>query len=88
MPDNAGIYEGSTLSTIAIAMVPLIWWVARFTTIFPRGKLVTLFAAALTLHGELSQIEATPASALLTTRVRVSDPTKLAIAARHAARRS
>lgn len=46
--DNAGIYEGSTLSTIAIAIIPLIWWTARFTTIFPRGKLVTLFAAALT----------------------------------------
>ena len=48
VPENAGIYEGSTLSTIAIAIVPLIWWVARFTTIFPRGRLVTLFAAALT----------------------------------------
>lgn len=48
VPDNAGIYEGSTLSTIAIAIIPLIWWVARFTTIFPRGRLVTLFAAALT----------------------------------------
>lgn len=48
VPDNAGIYEGSTLSTIAIAIIPLIWWVARFTTVFPRGRLVTLFAAALT----------------------------------------
>jgi probable O-glycosylation ligase (exosortase A-associated) len=46
--DNTGIYEGSTLSTIAIAIIPLIWWSARFTTIFPRGPLVTLFAAALT----------------------------------------
>lgn len=48
VPDNAGIYEGSTLSTIAIAIIPLIWWAARFTTLFPRGRLVTLFAAALT----------------------------------------
>ena len=51
--DNAGIYEGSTLSTIAIAIVPLIWWTARYTTIFPRGKLVTLFAAALTFAAVL-----------------------------------
>lgn len=48
VPDNAGIYEGSTLSTIAIAVVPLIWWLARFGTLFKPGKLVTLFALALT----------------------------------------
>lgn len=48
VPDNAGIYEGSTLSTVSIMIVPLIWWVARHTTLFPRGKLVTLFAVALT----------------------------------------
>ncbi len=53
VPDNAGIYEGSTLSTIAVAIIPLIWWAARFTTIFPRGKLVTLFAAALTFAAVL-----------------------------------
>ncbi len=48
VPSNTGIYEGSILSTIAIAIIPLIWWAARFTTLFPRGPLVTLFAAALT----------------------------------------
>lgn len=46
--ENSGIYEGSTLSTVAIMMVPLIWWVARYSTVFPKGKLVYLFAAALT----------------------------------------
>ncbi|WP_088309218.1 putative O-glycosylation ligase, exosortase A system-associated [Novosphingobium sp. B 225] len=46
--DNAGIYEGSTLSTIAIAVVPLIWWLARFGTIFTPNRLVTLFALGLT----------------------------------------
>jgi O-antigen ligase len=46
--ENSGIYEGSTLSTVAIMIIPLIWWVARHTTIFPKGKLVTLFAVALT----------------------------------------
>ncbi len=56
VPDNAGIYEGSTLSTIAIAIIPLIWWAARFTTVFPRGKLVTLFAVALTFAAVLIPI--------------------------------
>lgn len=56
VPDNAGIYEGSTLSTIAIAIIPLIWWAARFTTVFPRGRLVTLFAAALTFAALLIPI--------------------------------
>ena len=46
--NNTGIYEGSILSTIAIAIIPLIWWRARFTTLFPRGPLVTLFSVALT----------------------------------------
>lgn len=54
--DNAGIYEGSTLSTISIAIVPLIWWLARFGTIFPRGRLVTMFAAALTFAALLIPI--------------------------------
>ena len=46
--DNSGLYEGSTLSTVAIAIIPLIVWLARHGTVFPKGKLVTLFAAALT----------------------------------------
>lgn len=45
--ENSGLYEGSTLSTVAIAVVPLIWWVARHGTIFRPGRAVTLFAAAL-----------------------------------------
>ncbi|HQV04294.1 MULTISPECIES: putative O-glycosylation ligase, exosortase A system-associated [unclassified Novosphingobium] len=54
--ENAGIYEGSTLSTIAIATIPLIWWVARYTTIFPKSKLVTLYAAGLTFAAMLIPI--------------------------------
>lgn len=54
--DNAGIYEGSTLSTLSIAIIPLIWWLARFGTIFPRGGPVTLFALALTLAALLIPI--------------------------------
>ena len=45
--DNTGIYEGSTLSMVAVATIPLIVWLARFGTIFRPGKLVTLFALAL-----------------------------------------
>lgn len=54
--NNTGIYEGSTLSTISIAIVPLIWWAARFTTLFPRGPLVNLFCAALTFAALLIPI--------------------------------
>jgi probable O-glycosylation ligase (exosortase A-associated) len=47
--DNTGIYEGSTLSTVAVATIPLIAWLARYGTIFPPGRLVQLFALALGL---------------------------------------
>ncbi|MEJ5976771.1 putative O-glycosylation ligase, exosortase A system-associated [Novosphingobium sp. PS1R-30] len=46
--DNTGLFEGSTISLAAIAVIPLIWWLARFGTIFPKHWTVTLFAVALT----------------------------------------
>jgi probable O-glycosylation ligase (exosortase A-associated) len=46
--DNSGIYESSTLATMAIALVPMIWWLARFGTVFRPHWLVTGFALALT----------------------------------------
>jgi len=46
--DNSGIYESSTLATMAIALVPMIWWFTRFGTIFRPHWTVTAFAAALT----------------------------------------
>jgi probable O-glycosylation ligase (exosortase A-associated) len=46
--DNAGLYEGSIISCVAIAIIPLIWWLARHGTVYPRGALVRLFASALT----------------------------------------
>lgn len=46
--DNSGIYESSTLATVAIGLIPLIWWFARHGTIFRPHWLVSLFAAALT----------------------------------------
>ncbi len=35
--DNSGLYEGSIISTVAIAVIPLIWWLARHGTIFPSA---------------------------------------------------
>ncbi len=45
--DNFGLYEGSTLSTVAIAIIPLILWVAKHGTIFPRSPYTMLFGGAL-----------------------------------------
>jgi probable O-glycosylation ligase (exosortase A-associated) len=45
--NNSGLYEGSTISTVAIAAVPVILWLARFGTIYPREWRVRLFAFAL-----------------------------------------
>ncbi len=45
--DNTGIYEGSTLSCVAIAIIPLILWLAKNGTIFPTNPRVKLFAAGL-----------------------------------------
>lgn len=46
--DNSGIYESSTLATVAIGLIPMIWWIVRHGTIFGRHWLVTGFAVALT----------------------------------------
>ncbi|MEM1197279.1 MAG: DUF5935 domain-containing protein [Pseudomonadota bacterium] len=45
--DNSGIYESSTLATVAIALTPLIWWFTRHGTIFRPHWSVTGFAIAL-----------------------------------------
>ena len=45
--DNSGLYEGSTLSTVAIAMIPLTLWVAKYSTVFTERKLAMVFAVAL-----------------------------------------
>ena len=45
--ENSGLYEGSTISTIAIAMVPLVLWFARHGTIFPTDWRVRAFCYAL-----------------------------------------
>ena len=45
--NNSGLYEGSTISTVAIAIIPLIVWFMRFGTIFPPDWKVKGFCAAL-----------------------------------------
>lgn len=45
--NNSGLYEGSTISTVAIMIIPLILWLARYGTIYPRDWRVKLFAYAL-----------------------------------------
>ncbi len=46
--DNTGLYEGSIISCVAIAIIPLVWWLGRHGTVFQRDWKVTTFAAALT----------------------------------------
>ena len=45
--DNSGIYESSTLATVAIASIPIVIWFTRFGTIFVPDWRVKLFAAGL-----------------------------------------
>jgi probable O-glycosylation ligase (exosortase A-associated) len=46
---NSGLYEGSTISTVAIAIIPIILWLARHGTVFPRDWRVRAFAVGLIL---------------------------------------
>jgi probable O-glycosylation ligase (exosortase A-associated) len=45
--NNSGLYEGSTISTVAVAIIPLILWFARFGTIVKSDWRVKGFCAAL-----------------------------------------
>ena len=45
--NNSGLYESSTISTVAIGIIPLILWLARFGTIFPPDWRAKVFAGAL-----------------------------------------
>jgi probable O-glycosylation ligase (exosortase A-associated) len=47
LSDNSGLYEGSTISTVAIAIIPTILFLAKYGTIFPRGRMVRLYSLAL-----------------------------------------
>ncbi|MFM9827503.1 MAG: putative O-glycosylation ligase, exosortase A system-associated [Sphingomonas sp.] len=45
--NNSGLYEGSTISTVAIAIIPLILWFAKFGTVFKPDWRVKLYCYAL-----------------------------------------
>jgi probable O-glycosylation ligase (exosortase A-associated) len=45
--NNSGLYEGSTISTVAIAIIPLILFLAKHGTIYPADWRVRTFAYAL-----------------------------------------
>ena len=45
--DNTGLYESSAIACVAIAIIPLVIWLARFGTVFPPDWRVRLFAGAL-----------------------------------------
>lgn len=47
LSENYGLYEGSTMSTVAISIIPLILWLRRHGTIFPPDWRVSLFCFAL-----------------------------------------
>ena len=42
--NNSGLYESSTISTVAIALIPIILWLVRHGTIYPLDWRVKLFA--------------------------------------------
>jgi len=54
--NNSGLYEGSIISTVAIAIIPLILWLAKHGTIFKPEWRVYCYAAALTLAALLIPI--------------------------------
>ena len=47
--NNSGLYESSIISTVAIAIIPLILWLAKHGTIFKPNRLVRSYATALCL---------------------------------------
>lgn len=63
--ENAGLYESSIISTVCIAAIPLAIFLARRGTIFPPGKAVTLFTAALILASCLIPIGTAARTGLL-----------------------
>lgn len=45
--DNSGLYEGSIISAVSIAIIPLILWLAKHGTIFKPDWRVRIYATAL-----------------------------------------
>lgn len=45
--NNTGLFEGSIISAVAIAIIPIVIWLAKYGTIFPSDWRVWSFAVAL-----------------------------------------
>nr|WP_137677196.1 DUF5935 domain-containing protein [Parerythrobacter lutipelagi] len=45
--DNSGLYESSTLSTVAVCIIPIILWFNKYGTVFKPDWRVKLFSAGL-----------------------------------------
>ncbi len=45
--DNSGLFEGSIISCVAITIIPLILWLAKYGTIYKPEWRVSIYAAAL-----------------------------------------
>ena len=65
--NNSGLYEGSTISTVAIAIIPSILWLSRHSTIFKRDWKVKLFCYALVFACLLIPIGTSTRTGLLCT---------------------
>lgn len=63
--NNSGLYEGSTISAVAVAIVPIILWFTRFGTVFPPDWRVKGFAYALCLSCLLIPIGTSARTGLL-----------------------
>src|SRR3546814_20689660 len=63
--NNSGLYEGSTISAVAIAIIPIILWFPRFGTIFPPAWRVKTFCYALAFACLLIPIGTSPRTGLL-----------------------
>lgn len=45
--NNSGLFEGSIISAVAISIIPIAVWLAKYSTVFPSDWRVVSFAAAL-----------------------------------------
>ena len=54
--DNTGLFEGSTLSCEAIAIIPLVLWLSKYGTIFPPDSRVKLYGIGLVVSALLIPI--------------------------------
>ena len=47
--NNSGLFEGSTLATVALAMVPMLWWFYKHNSFFRPSRLTLLATIGLTI---------------------------------------